>query len=135
MKSAADPGVPLAHYRDHDAGVRLTCLDCMDRRDLPLEPVIRRLRARGVGDSGTGIKAVASYVTAPCPRGGGRRFDTSPAFPVIPKGQGWRVGRISAKGVSGRHAGREKYSHPPRLQGHAPARGAALHGRPGGHLR
>jgi hypothetical protein len=92
MQTAAEPGVPLAHYRDHDAGVLLTCLDCMNRRQFELETVIRRLMARRVGSAATGIKAVAGYVTAPCPRCGGRRFDTSPSFPVIPKADGWRPG-------------------------------------------
>jgi hypothetical protein len=73
MKSEPEPGVSLAHYRDHGAGVRLTCLDCMAARDLELETVIRRIVARGVGDAGTGINAVATYVTDPCPRCAGRR--------------------------------------------------------------
>ena len=42
-------GVPLAHYRDHGCGVRLTCRDCMVFRDLPLQPVLARLAARGRG--------------------------------------------------------------------------------------
>ena len=89
MHSAADPGVPLAHYREHGAGVWLTCLDCMNARKFELEAVIRRLVSRGVGSAATGVKAVASYVTVPCPRCGGRRFDTSPAFPPIAKADGW----------------------------------------------
>jgi hypothetical protein len=76
------PGVPLGQYREHRAvGVLLTCLDCHLRRTFPLETVIARLETRGVGGAATGIKAVAGLVTEPCPRCGGRRFDTSPDFP------------------------------------------------------
>ena len=89
MKTA-DPGVPLAQYRDLGAGVLLTCMDCIHRREFPLEFVINRLAAQGVGGGWTGIKAVAGFVRDPCPRCGGRRFDTSPAFPVFPKAEGWR---------------------------------------------
>ena len=79
---AADPaGVPLGHYREHRAQVRLTCRGCMLHRDLPLEAVIARLEARGVGGEGTGIVALAGLVRAPCGRCGGRRFVTGPAFP------------------------------------------------------
>jgi len=74
-------GVPLSHYRQHGADVRLTCLACKAHRDLPLERVIARLEARGLGDASTGIKAVAGVVEQACPACGGRRFDTSPAFP------------------------------------------------------
>ncbi len=48
MRTLPDAGVPLDHYRQHGAGVRLTCLDCLRHRDLALEPVIARLAARGV---------------------------------------------------------------------------------------
>jgi hypothetical protein len=89
MRSNIAPGVPLAHYRQHDAGVRLICLACMGHRDLSLEPVIERLKARGFGDERTGIKAVAGFVSRPCPKCGGTRFETSPVFPVRPKGEGW----------------------------------------------
>jgi hypothetical protein len=89
MDPRAHPGVPLAHYRQHGAGVRLTCLDCMGHRDLPLEGVIKRLKVRGLGDDETGIRAVAGFVSAPCPTCAGRRFETAPAFPTRPKGVGW----------------------------------------------
>jgi hypothetical protein len=75
------PGVPLAHYRQHRAGVRLTCHNCQLHRDLPLEAVIERLKARGVGGERTGIVELSGLVRAPCPRCGGRRFVTAPAFP------------------------------------------------------
>jgi len=71
MRSNIAPGVPLAHYRQHGAGVRLFCLDCLAHRDLPLEPVLERLKARGFGDERTGIKAVAGFVCRPCPNCGG----------------------------------------------------------------
>ena len=86
---ATDPGIPLADYRALGAGVVLTCLDCLKRREFPLEVVISRLVARGMGGGSTGIKAVAGFVRDPCPRCGGRRFDIAPAFPVIRKADGW----------------------------------------------
>jgi hypothetical protein len=89
MRPRDDSGVPLAHYRQHGASVLLTCLDCMGRRTLPLEAVIERLKARGVGDERTGIIGLARYVRNPCPRCGGSRFQTAPSFPAIPKGEGW----------------------------------------------
>jgi hypothetical protein len=70
----------------------------MNRREFELEAVIGRLIARGLGDAGTGIKAVASYVTDPCPRCGGRRFETTPAFPVIPKAARWMVNPDQSRG-------------------------------------
>jgi len=91
MQPTNAPGVPLAHYRKHGGGVRLACLDCMQHRDLPLEQVIARLKARGVGDETTGIKEVAGYVNRPCPRCAGLRFETMPWFPAKPKGPGWTI--------------------------------------------
>ncbi len=80
---APDPaGVPLAHYRQHRAGVRLTCRDCKLHRDLPLEAVIERLVARGVGGEATGIVELVQHVRQPCPRCGGWRFVTAPAWPA-----------------------------------------------------
>lgn len=81
-----DAGVPLAHYRRHDGAVWLICLDCVQGRLLPLEGVISRLVALGVGDERTGIRAVAGFVDRPCPRCGGRRFETRPAFQVHKNG-------------------------------------------------
>ncbi len=79
--AAVDPaGVPLAHYRQHRAGVRLTCRDCKLHRDLSLDAVIERLKARGVGDETTGIVGLAELVRQPCPRCGGQRFVTAPAW-------------------------------------------------------
>jgi hypothetical protein len=74
-------GVPLAHYRTHSsAGVRVTCRDCKLHRDLPLESVIERLEARGVGGERTGIVELAQLVRSPCTRCGGRRFVTAPCW-------------------------------------------------------
>ncbi len=89
MQSDFDPGVPLAHYRQHNARVRLCCLDCQHHRELPVEAVIERLKVRGLGDENTGIRAVAGFVAVPCPRCAGLRFQTMPSFPTIPKGPGW----------------------------------------------
>jgi hypothetical protein len=54
----------------------------MNARNFGLEGVISRLVARRVGSAATGIKALAGLVRDPCPRCGGRRFETSPVFPV-----------------------------------------------------
>lgn len=80
LRDETAPGVPLSHYRQHGAGVRLTCRDCKAHRDLPLEAVIGRLEARGVGGERTGIVALAQLVRGPCPRCGGSRFVTAPAW-------------------------------------------------------
>jgi hypothetical protein len=89
MQSTTAPGVPLAHYRQHNGAVTLTCLDCMRYRRFDLEAVIRRLEARGLGGEQTGVKAVAGFVREPCPRCGGARFESRPHFPPMPKGEGW----------------------------------------------
>jgi hypothetical protein len=60
------PSVPLAHYRQHNGSVTLTCLDCMRYRRFDLEAVIRFLEALGVGGDQTGVKAVAHFVREPC---------------------------------------------------------------------
>jgi len=75
------PGVALGEYRAIGADVLLSCLDCCAHRRVPRERVIERLQARGLGDEHTGIKAVAGFVRAPCPKCGGSRFDARPAFP------------------------------------------------------
>ena len=80
MVPSTSPGVPLAHYLANGDSLRLTCRDCMLFRDLPLEPVIARLEARSVGGGHTGVIEVAGLVRAPCPRCGGRRFNSAPAF-------------------------------------------------------
>ena len=37
MRSATEPSVPLAHYREHKANLWLTCLDCMNHRESDLD--------------------------------------------------------------------------------------------------
>lgn len=89
MQPVSPPGVPLDHYRQHDGGVILTCLDCQRWRLFGLEAVIARLRARGVGGAATGVREVARHVREPCPHCGGARFDSRPHFPTRPKGDAW----------------------------------------------
>ena len=73
--------VPLSHYRTHPGcGVLVHCTGCQLTRDFDLEPVIAKLRARGLDGEAVGIKDVAQYVRGPCPRCGGRDFDTRPAW-------------------------------------------------------
>ena len=74
------PGVPLAKYRAIRAEVLLTCMDCNLTQVLDREAVIERLKLRGPGDERTGIRAVAGFVHRPCPRCGGARYETKPAF-------------------------------------------------------
>ena len=81
MSPVSDPGVPLAQYRKIGARVLLSCLDCHHHHSMALEAVIKRLEDHGLGDERTGIKAVASFVSRPCPRCGSWRFDTRPDFP------------------------------------------------------
>lgn len=81
----AGAGVPLLHYRQHrGAGVLLICNACCASRVLPLEPVIRRLRVRGVGGPTTGIRSLAGFVRENCPRCGAHRWETRPYFPPRP---------------------------------------------------
>ena len=80
------PGVPLAQYRQHRGQFELTCLDWMQWRRFNLEAVIERLRWRGDGGEQTGIKAVAGFTREPCPRCGGKRFESRPYFPGLPVG-------------------------------------------------
>jgi hypothetical protein len=79
-----DPGVPLSHYRQHEAGVLLICESCVYVRSLPLEAVISRLVERGVGDENTGTRAVAKLTRGPCPECGARNWTTRPDFPSRP---------------------------------------------------
>lgn len=79
-----DPGIPLAHYREHGAGVLLICEACGDLQHLGLEAVIKRLVARGVGDENTGIRAVARLTRGPCKKCGVRNWSTVPDFPTRP---------------------------------------------------
>jgi hypothetical protein len=81
MSKAFDPGVPLADYRKLGASVDLTCARCIHRRVLGLEAVITRLSVRGLSGDHTGIRDVARFVRDPCPRCGGREFESRPYFP------------------------------------------------------
>ena len=105
MSRQMNPGVPLTHYRQHGAGVRLTCLTCMNCRDLPLEPVIACLEARGVGDAWTGTRPVAAFATAPCPRCGAHRFEAAPCSPTSAK-------RAAGRPAASRMQGADRSSNP-----------------------
>lgn len=76
-------GVPLAHYLEHlpEYGVRFICRDCNLTTDVPLVDVVDRLKARGLGDERTGIRALARLATRPCSRCGSKRWETRPARP------------------------------------------------------
>ena len=58
----------------------------MQWRRFNLEAVIERLRLRGIGGEETGIRAVAGFTREPCPRCGGKRFESRPYFPGLPLG-------------------------------------------------
>lgn len=76
-------GVELAHYREHaGCGVLFYCqaLGCGHGWRVELEAVIERLKARGVGDERTGIRAVGRLAEKPCPRCGALGFETRPGF-------------------------------------------------------
>ena len=79
MMSEQEPGVPLSHYRQHQAGVMLCCGGCENVRILELEAVIDGLKARGLGDEATGIRAVSRFMTQPCSCGA-RRWTSQPAW-------------------------------------------------------
>lgn len=77
-----EPGVPLAHYREHaGCGVRFCCGRCAWSKDVALERVITRLERQGLGDAGTGIREVARFSRRPCPSCGAQAWETRPAFP------------------------------------------------------
>ena len=81
--SKNSPGVALQHYLQHAAAVvRLSCLDCRKSRDFAVRTIIDGLKARGEGSERTGIRAVAALTHKPCPSCGGRRFESTPAFPA-----------------------------------------------------
>lgn len=86
--SDGEPGIELAHFRLHrGCGVRVHCRTCAAARDYRLEDVIARLKARGVGGERTGIKAAARFIEKPCPKCGGFKFETSPAFGAFGPGR------------------------------------------------
>lgn len=83
MPNRPDPvGVPLAHYlKDGETmGVRFSCNACQDSFDEPTDLVVARLKAAGLGDEGTGIRALAKLATRPCGRCGAVDWDTRPAY-------------------------------------------------------
>lgn len=79
-----DPSVPLVHYLEHHprAGVRFTCQACQASHDVPVAAVVERLKARGLGDERTGVRAVARLAERPCARCGATRWETRPSFPL-----------------------------------------------------
>lgn len=76
------PSVPLGHYRPLGPrmGVEFRCRACDAWYEVPLEDVIARLQARGVGGPETGVRAVSALAERPC-QCGSLRFMTRPAFP------------------------------------------------------
>jgi hypothetical protein len=73
MPHSRDPGVPLAHFRQHGAAV-LFCCPCGRSKTVPLEAVIK-----AAGET-TGIRAVAALATRPCDCGR-MAWETRPDFP------------------------------------------------------
>ncbi len=83
MSAEADKiGVPLRHYIDHHpkVGVRFICQGCCSTRDRPMGEVVAGLKARGLGDETTGIRAIARLLTRPCARCSRVYWETRPAF-------------------------------------------------------
>lgn len=80
------PGVPLRHYLTEHPGteVGFHCLACMAYHQVPIEAVVKRLKARRIGDEGTGIIAVGTFSSRPCKRCGGTHWQSRPAF-VAPR--------------------------------------------------
>lgn len=81
-----DPGVSLSHYLEHhpEAGVRFHCCACQASHDVPVPAIVERLKARGIGDERTGIRAVAALADRPCARCGALAWESRPAF-ALPK--------------------------------------------------
>lgn len=77
-----DPGVPLGHYLQHhpSSTVRFHCDGCQASHDVPVEQVVERLKARGLGGEDTGVREVAKFSTRPCARCGAMKWVTRPAF-------------------------------------------------------
>ncbi|PHY20949.1 hypothetical protein [Caulobacter sp. BP25] len=81
MPEKFEPGVPLDHYRQHDASIQLHCTACAQMTLLDLETVIAGLIARRLGDERTGIRALARTFRRPCERCGATAWETRPCFP------------------------------------------------------
>jgi hypothetical protein len=79
-----DPGVELAHYRDHHpaAGVSFYCCACHAHHDVPVARVIERLKARGIGGERTGVREVGRLADQPCAKCGAVAWETRPSFPM-----------------------------------------------------
>lgn len=78
--NGSNQGVPLAHYlNDRLMGVRFQCLDCQKTTDVATAEVVERLKAAGLGDERTGIRALAWIATKPCGRCGARHWEVRPA--------------------------------------------------------
>jgi hypothetical protein len=77
-------GVPLDHYRQHNAGVLMICRRCAFTRSVDLEPLIERLVARGLDGPSIGVREAARYVRINCPRCGVWSWETRPDFPSRP---------------------------------------------------
>jgi hypothetical protein len=74
-------GVPLQHYREHPgSGVLFMCRGCQFSFSVPLERVIARLEARGLGGAQTGVVEVARYAGQRCRRCGVLHWESRPAF-------------------------------------------------------
>lgn len=82
-----EAGVPLGAYRRNfdGFGVRFICTACQASHDVPIERVLARLQARGLGGEATGIRDVARRAARPCRRCGAMRWETRPAFPSFAK--------------------------------------------------
>ncbi|HEX8570497.1 MAG TPA: hypothetical protein VF699_11330 [Caulobacteraceae bacterium] len=73
--------VPLAHYFEHaGCGLLLICLRCEQSRRFELPEIIARLEGRRIRADLLGIQDVARYVRGPCPRCGGTKFASRPAW-------------------------------------------------------
>lgn len=74
-------GVAVTAFLKHPGvGVRLTCRACGLEKVAPLEPVVRRLRARRLDPDQIGIAQLADFVKGRCDRCAGERFDTRPSW-------------------------------------------------------
>lgn len=86
------PGIPLREYRQlRGWGVRIICDGCQHTEDVDLEKVIDGLKARGLGDEATGIRAVARTLKRRCKHCGALKWETRPAPPPGPEPGGVRT--------------------------------------------
>ena len=85
-----DPGVPLAHYRQHQADLLLMC-GCPHSQVVPLETVISRRTARGFDAAQVGAREAVNLTPRPGAKCGTARWTRRPASPAIPGQNGFRV--------------------------------------------